>query len=223
MNLPFTRVQFLGVFENYNLSVWPMQIVLVLLGLTAIYFAALRHKPSNKIIAAALALLWLWMGVVYHIRYFAPINPAAKVFGALFILQGFIFIFSGLIRNSLSFEFRSDGYGITGAVFFLYALVIYPILGYFQGHIYPQSPTFGLPCPTTIFTFALLLWADRKVPLYVLIVPFLWTLIGSSAAVTLGIVEDFGLLAAGLCGTALVIIRNRHEGRQVKAVEPVAS
>jgi len=183
MNLPFTQQQFLNVFQNYNFSVWPMQVVLVLLGLTAIYFAVLRHKPSNMIVAAVLSFLWLWMGVVYHILYFATINPAANVFGLLFIVQGFLFVFSGLFKNSLSFEFRSDAYGVMGAAFLLYALIIYPIIGYFQGHVYPQSPTFGLPCPTTIFTFALLLWADKKVPLYVLLVPFLWTLIGSTAAV----------------------------------------
>jgi hypothetical protein len=210
MNLPFTQQQFLNVFQNYNFSVWPMQVVLVLLGLTAIYFAVLRHKPSNMIVAAVLSFLWLWMGVVYHILYFATINPAANVFGLLFIVQGFLFVFSGLFKNSLSFEFRSDAYGVMGAAFLLYALIIYPIIGYFQGHVYPQSPTFGLPCPTTIFTFALLLWADKKVPLYVLLVPFLWTLIGSTAAVSLGILEDLGLLAAGVCGTALVIVRNRR-------------
>src|SRR5512140_3086828 len=36
--MPFTREQFLNVFQQYNLALWPMQVVLILLGLTAIYF-----------------------------------------------------------------------------------------------------------------------------------------------------------------------------------------
>ncbi len=220
--MPFTRDQFLDVFRAYNLSVWPMQVILMLAGLTAIYFAVVPHKPSSKIIAGLLAFLWLWMGIVYHFVFFRPINPVAVVFASLFVLQGSLFIFSGLIRNSLVFEFRFDGYGITGGVLLVYALVIYPILGYFQGHGYPQSPTFGLPCPTTIFTFALFLWADKRVPIYLLVVPFLWSLLGPSAALSLGIQEDIGLLVAGLCGTLLVIIRNKKEQEQ-KPAEVVSS
>lgn len=213
MNLPFTRDQFLMVFQEYNLSVWPMQIVLVVLALTATYFAVVRYRSSNAIIAIVLSFLWVWMGVGYHFRYFTAINPAAYAFGSLFVIQGLIFVVSGVFRGSLSIEFRSDLPGIVGAILLLYALIAYPILGYFQGHVYPQSPTFGLPCPTTIFTFAVLLWADRKVPVYVLVIPCLWSLIGSTAAVSLGILEDIGLFVAGVCATTLVVMRNRREGR----------
>ncbi len=221
--MPFTREQFLDVFQQYNLSVWPMQILLVLLGLTAIYFAVAPHKPSNRIISGVLCFIWLWMGAVYHILYFSTINPMAYVFGSLFIIQGLAFAFSGLIKGSLSFGFRSNGYGIAGAVLLAYALLVYPVLGHIQGHGYPRSPTFGLPCPTTIFTFALLLWADKRVPRYVLVVPFLWSLLGPSAALSLGILEDLGLLAAGLCGTFLIITRNKRELQQAASIGTVAS
>jgi hypothetical protein len=40
-----------------------------------------------------------------------------------------------------------------------------------------------------------------------LIIPFLWSLLGFSAAVQLGIREDIGLLVAGLAGTGLLIAR----------------
>jgi len=217
--VPFTRDQFLEVFQQYNLSVFPMQFIIVLLGLTAVYFAVVRHRLSNIIITCILSFFWLWMGVAYHLLHFTAINPAAYLFAALFIAQGILFIVSGLIRKSLSFEFRSNAYGITGGALLLYALILYPILGYLQGHGYPRSPTFGLPCPTTIFTFAILLWANRKVPVYVLLVPFLWSLLGSSAAWSLGILEDLGLLVAGLLGTVLIVACNRREHRREKAVE----
>jgi len=95
---------------------------------------------------------------------------------------------------------------IIGGIFALYALVIYPVLGYSFGHVYPASPTFGAPCPTTIFTFGLLLWTDKRFPRHILVIPLLWSIIGFTAALSLTIREDFGLLIAGLLGTLLILL-----------------
>jgi hypothetical protein len=93
-------------------------------------------------------------------------------------------------------------------VFIALALIVYPILGALTGHAYPRAPLFGVaPCPTAIFTFGILLWARNRVGIYLLIIPFLWSLVGFTAALKLGIREDFGLLIAGLLGTGLLIAR----------------
>lgn len=92
----------------------------------------------------------------------------------------------------------------------MYALVIYPALGYLLDHGYPAAPTFGVPCPTTIFTFGILLCTDSRIPLYLLPIPLAWSLIGFWAAISLGITEDFGLLAAGLIGSLLIVLRNNR-------------
>jgi hypothetical protein len=55
-----------------------------------------------------------------------------------------------------------------------------------------------LPCPTTIFTFGVLLFVNKKISVPVLITPFLWSLMGLSAAVNLSIYDDFGSLIAGV-------------------------
>ena len=89
----------------------------------------------------------------------------------------------------------------------LYGLVIYPVLGYFLGHRYPASPTFGAPCPTTIFTFGLLLWATSRVNWFYYMLPLIWSLIGFTAALNLGVREDIGLLVAGIAGTLLLAMR----------------
>jgi hypothetical protein len=208
MNLPFTTEQFLSVFEQYNQTVWPLQIFLNLLALVALILSIKRIGYSDKIIAGILAFFWLWIGIAYHLMFFSSINPAAKVFSLLNILQGLFLLYYGILKPRISFRYRTDIYGITGSLLILYALIIYPLLGYFLGHVYPKAPTFGLPCPTTIFTFGLLLWTSGKVPKAVLIIPFLWSVIGFSAALTMGIREDIGLLVAGVVATALVIVRN---------------
>jgi hypothetical protein len=67
----------------------------------------------------------------------------------------------------------------------------------------PELPTFGLPCPTTIFTIGLLALAPSSSPRAVLAVPILWCLVGSQAAFLLDVAPDFGLLAAGVAAIAL--------------------
>jgi Family of unknown function (DUF6064) len=41
-----------------------------------------------------------------------------------------------------------------------------------------------------------------------LIIPVLWSVIGTSAAFSFGIKEDFGLLVAGTIGTTMIIRHN---------------
>ena len=98
---------------------------------------------------------------------------------------------------------------MTGIILVVFALVVYPLLGYASGHRYPFSPTFGLPCPTTIFTFGMLLMANKKFPVAILIIPFLWSIIGFTAAYHFWILEDTGLLAAGIIALPLILWRNR--------------
>ncbi|MDP4175592.1 MAG: DUF6064 family protein [Bacteroidota bacterium] len=211
MQLPFTVEDFLDVFTNYNLAVFPAQVLLNILAVVIIVLSIWKSKHSNTITGVILSFLWLWTGGVYHLIFFSRINPVAKVFGVSFILQGLIFLYFLSIQNRFSFKFTRDFKGITGAIFIFYALVVYPMLGLLFGHTYPANPTFGLPCPTTIFTFGLLLWSEERLPFYLYIIPFLWSLLGFSAALKLGILEDTGLLIAGLAGTMILLFWNRKK------------
>jgi hypothetical protein len=54
-----------------------------------------------------------------------------------------------------------------------------------------------VPCPTTLFTAGCLLAAVPPVPRWLLVIPALWSLVGGSAALLLGITPDLMLFAAG--------------------------
>ena len=191
--MPFTNDQFFNVFSQYNLAVWPMQIIFYLLGLTALLAAVGQFRFSNRLVVTILTLCWLWMGAIYHLTYFTAINKPAYVFGSVFILQGILFFVDGVVQRKLSFRPWLNGYAIVGGFFMLYGMVLYPVLGYFLGHVFPYAPTFGVPCPTVIFTFGLLLWTDNKVSKYLLIIPILWSVIGFTAAFQWGVLEDIML------------------------------
>jgi hypothetical protein len=209
MKPPFTLEQFLAVFIDYNEGVFPMQILFYLIGIFAVYLVLKPNAYSDTLISLILAFFWLWMGVVYHLIYFTEINKLAYLFGGFFIVQSILFVVLGAFKSKFSFQFHGDKFGITGISLIVFGLLIYPILGYFWGHIYPSSPTFGLPCPTTIFTFGILLLNEKKCPILILIIPCMWSIIGFMAAFQFGILEDTGLIVASLIATSLLIYRNK--------------
>jgi len=209
MNTPFTTEQFFEVFRNYNLSVFPVQFIFYIPALLVIYFIFKQTSSADKIISTVLSVLWLWMGIVYHLLFFTEINKAAYIFGFLFIIQGIIFFISGVLRNDLSFKFTPDKFGFIGAWIIFYALIVYPVLGYILEHRFPDSPTFGLPCPTVIFTFGVLMFTNKKCPYVILIIPFIWSIIGFTAVSNFGIIEDTGLLISGLAAIIMILNKNK--------------
>jgi hypothetical protein len=107
--LPFTRQQFLAVFASYNEAIWPAQVVAYLLGALVVGLLLRQGRASAKIIAGVLSLMWLWTGIAYHGLYFAEINPAALLFGPMFVLQGLFFIRLSLGRPRLRFGYVAYG------------------------------------------------------------------------------------------------------------------
>ena len=216
MSIPFTIGEFLDVFRRYNETVWPAQWILVILALVAVV-AALRTRRLSRTPLFILAVLWLWMGLVYHLAFFRSINPAAVVFGSLFIVQAGVFAWLALRKPAVRFTVQRDTAGLLGALVILFALVIYPSLGWLAGHRYPAAPTFGLPCPTTVFTFGLMLWAQPALPRRVFIIPVLWSVVATVAAFQLGMVEDFSLPLAAIVASAVMVRSGQRAGRLMPA------
>jgi len=205
MHLPFTVEQFFGVFRLYNNAVWPAQVLLLVLAVLAVIFIALRRPWSGVAVSAILALLWLWVGVAYHLAFFARINPVAFGFGAISIVGGLLFVWQGVVRRHLEFSFAKSVRTGLGVSVLAFALVAYPVWATQVGHGYPELPTFGLPCPTTIFTIGVLALASGAGLRTVLTVPILWSLVGSQAAFLLDVKPDLGLLVAGVVAMGLFI------------------
>lgn len=209
MQPPFTVEQFFGVFRAYNSAVWPAQIALLVLAVLAVIFIALRRAWSGVAVSAVLAVLWIWLGAVYHLAFFARVNPVANGFGALSIVGGLMFVWHGMFRQRLEFRFTKNLRTGVGTALLVFALLVYPIWATLAGHGYPELPTFGLPCPTTIFTIGVLALANGPSLRAVLIVPILWSLVGSQAAFLLDVKPDLGLLVAAVAAVGLFIWPHR--------------
>lgn len=209
MRMPFTADQFLALFRDYHANIGLAPAVLALLGVGIAALAFTRYPWRHHAIAGGLAVLWLWAGVVYHWTFFMRINPAAWVFGALFVLQASLLVAYGVLSRGMRFVPHHVSATVAGVALVAYALVVYPLLGLALGHGYPVGPSFGAPCPTTIFFFGMILLAVDTVPIAVLVLPMFWALAGTSAAVQLGMREDFGLAVAALV-VLFEIVRHRH-------------
>ena len=206
--LPFTVDDLLGVFETYNLAIWPMQVVAYVLGAAAVLLAVRKIALSNRVIAAILSFMWLFSGG-FFIFALVPIYKPAYAFGALFIVQAAIFL-ACVFKPRLSFAFGRDAYAVAGLLFIAFAMIGYPVMGYFIDHRYPQSPPFGLtPCPLSVFTFGLLLLTDSRVPKWILAIPFLYA-IGGILPVSIGVLEDLAMIVAGVVGTAMILYRDAN-------------
>lgn len=207
MDVSLTPDQMLATFEAYNIAVWPMQLLAYLLAILALYFTLKSSRNSSRITTAILSFLWLWTGIVFCIFFWGPAYRPAYGFAVLAIIQGVLFSAS-VSRPRLSFLFEPNVCSVAGMAFIAYAMIGYPLVGSFIGHNYPRVLPLGLvPCPTTIFTFGLLMMTDRKVPRYFLVVPLLLAL-SAPVPVSLGILEDIGLILAGLVGTITILFRD---------------
>lgn len=208
MDLPFTRDQFFDVLAADNRSLWPFAFALWAYALAAAVVLAVRYR-GTRFVAAMLAVHWVWAGVAYHAMFFAFINPAAWLFGTLFVLEGGLLVWFGVVQEQLRFSRTGSLRHVLAWTLISYAL-LYPVLAQAEGHAFPRAPTFGVPCPTTLLTIGWLLAADAPWPTVVALIPLAWAFVGGSAAVLFGVRADFVLWPAGIALAASMFVPARH-------------
>lgn len=209
MKLPFTTEEFFNVIEKYNLTIFPFQLIILLLGIVCLFLLHSKLSAKDKLIGIYLGVLWIWIGVAYHLVYFTVINKAAFLFGGIFILQGLFILFSTFVTNRLIFAFTLQTKDYLGYFFILYGLIIYPIISCFAEGSFERTIVMGLPCPSTIFTFGFFILTNNKFPKYLLIIPSLWAILGLSAAIKIGVFQDVMILIAAITADIILIRRKK--------------
>ncbi len=216
--MPFNRQEFLDVFAAYNAAIWPAHLVAYAVGALALVGLWMPRAFRRRIVLTALAVLWAWTGIGYHILFFASINPVAILFGVIFLAQALLLV-AFAVRNhrpelSLRSRTRWIGWGLV-----MTAIVAYPLAAMLAGDVYPRIPMFGVtPCPLDIFTFGILLFSRTRIPWVLLLIPLLWSVVGGSAALLLGLYQDIALPVAAACAVlAQGILR---PGTSAPAVSP---
>jgi hypothetical protein len=208
--MPFSIEMLLDYFAEYNVRIWPMQLVGYALGLLTLVPVFQPGRAWKRVVSGALAFLWLWVSLVFWWR--AAANMAMLYApAALFAVQGALFL-CALVRGRITYGSAGRFDTTIGLAFIAYALVGYPLVGLLVGHEYPHaalSPLF--PCPAIVLTFGVLLLA-REVPRHLLVIPAFWAVSGI-LWFYLGMVEDAGLVIAGAVGVVMLIVRGRPAER----------
>lgn len=213
-----TEKQLLGVFADYNALIWPMQIVAYLLGIAGFALAIKKNNLAKRLIPAILAFFWCWVAGMFWLPSAGQGFVPGYIFAGIFLIQGLIFLVQ-VLQSKLSFGFESTAAAWFGIIFMLYALVGYPLFGALIGHTYPNTSPFGLtPCPVVAFTFGLLLLTDQKIPKITLVIPLFYALSGF-LWVSIGMVEDVGMILSGLVGTAMIWIRDARKAATPQAAK----
>lgn len=197
MDLPFTQDAFFALFGQYNGVIWPLALIFYILAAISVVLLFQASRSATLFIASTLAAMWAVNGIGYHWIFFREINPAAQLFAGVFLVQAILLIALPSRRPALRFVAGTDARSAIGLLLILFATILYPFWGWAAGHGWPNMPIFGIaPCPTTIFTIGILLTGTWRVARWLLIVPGLWAAVGGSAAIFLGVQQDFALLAA---------------------------
>jgi hypothetical protein len=209
MQLPFTREQFLDLFAAYHEAVWPAAVAL---WLASAVIAAVRlsaRRPHDRWISGLLVWHWAWSAVAYHLTFFTRINPAAWLFAALFLGQALLFFRVGVMQRRLSFAPWGHAWAPPAWCLIAYSLA-YPAINAIDHRTLSRIPTFGVPCPTTIFTAGVLMLATPR-SWRLSVVPVVWSAIGGSAAFQLGVHADVVLPIAGLALAVFSLRRTSPE------------
>jgi len=194
--LAFGTSDVIEVFAAYNEALWPAPAALSLVAFVCVCLAMFPIQGRNRIASLLLASLWLWAGVVYQFWFFARLTPMGYLFALLFAAQAALIVRVGVIRGELQFWMHDGSRHLAGILLIFYALVAYPSISALIGRTFPSTPTFGVPCPLTIFTFGLLLLARAPYPRVLFAIPMVWAVVGTFLAMELKIREDLALIVA---------------------------
>ncbi len=218
MQLPFTREQFFDLFAAYNEALWPAAAALWIASAAICALRLSTARPGDRWISALLAGHWAWSALAYHAAYFTRINPAAWLFAALFLGQAVLFFRVGVVQRRLSFAPWGNAWAPPAWGLIAYSLA-YPAINAIDHLSLLRIPTFGVPCPTTIFTAGVLMLATPR-SWRLSTVPVIWSAIGGSAALLLGVHADVALPMAGMALAIFSVRRTTLEQLRAGRVAP---
>lgn len=210
MNELFGNVDdFYAMFAAYNQAVWPMPIVMYVLALAAFIFSLQKRQGNNAVVLYILSFFWLWNAVVFSLLYFSRFSSMFYMSALLFIFQAIVLFLNGsslAVKPRLSFKLQNNFKTWAGMIFIMYALILYPIIGWAASHAYPAGPIFGTaPCPSAIFTVGMLLLAEKKISKILLIIPVIWGFAGFLPVLIYDVYADIGLILSGVASLILIL------------------
>lgn len=179
--LLFSSRTYYRLFELYNVEWWPLHLLAFALGVAALALWRRGGDRAGRVLAAILALCWLWVGWAFHWQRYASINPAASYFAWAFALEALLLLWKGAWRGELAAASPSRAQQRAGLGLFLFALVVFPLTGPLLGRSWTQAEAFGMaPDPTALATLGMLLLAGVRRRGWLFPIPVAWCLVSGA-------------------------------------------
>ncbi len=205
--LLFAPRAYYRLFELYNESVWPLQILAAVIGLTILALLLSRPRYGAQVVALLLALCWAWVAYAFLFSRYATINWAATYFAVGFAVQAGLLLLSAA-TGRLAFS-RPETATRTAGIFILaFALLVQPIMGPLLGRDWSEIELFGLaPDPTVLATLGVLIVADR-IRWALFTIPLLWCAVSGLTLLAMEAPDALLMPVAGLLALVLALARS---------------
>jgi hypothetical protein len=165
--------------ESYNRDIYPGQVVAVGAGIVLLWMTVVARAGAGRIVAAILALAWVWVGWAFHWQRYTTINWAAAYLALAFWFEAgllsILAVFHAIDRERVP-SARVRSIGLMMAVG---SVLAYPLAGVAAGRPWGQAEVFGvMPEPTALATLGLLLAGTQPYVKWLSIVPVLSFAVG---------------------------------------------
>jgi hypothetical protein len=202
-----------SVIQNYNLTVFPAQIVFyVLATISLLIFIYRGERLANRTLKVFFILAFSWIGGVFFLQLGQDL-PAHNVQSTLFLSLAGLFALD-LITNTTQFKLPRSGWRQIATMLDLVAIMLgYPLVGILQRHPVSKLIIPGtFPCPTTALAlvFMATTFPSKRLWLYLITLSLLliWA-IPFPIMIQIpkfGAYEDGIMLAIGLYSLLMLVI-----------------
>ena len=127
--LLFSPETYYRLIELYNAAIWPGQILAIAGGVATLVLLRRRGALPGRLLAAILALAWLFVAWAYLYARYATINWAAPYFAMGFAVQAVLLILSGTVFGRMSFRSTSSRAWLVGFGMGVFAVFAQPVIG----------------------------------------------------------------------------------------------
>ncbi len=208
-----------AVLQNYNLTVFPAQILFYVLAIgVLVMFLTRPGKTTDRVIKGLFVLTFGWIGIVFFLVLGQKL-PAHNAQAFLFLSLSALFA-ADLFTDTSQFRLPQTGWRRTAVLVGFGLVMVYPVIGMVQGHPASKWIVPGIfPCPTTALAlvFATTTFPTKRRWLYLITLTLMeiWA-IPFPIMIQIpqfGVYEDGIMLAAGLCALVMLIVNWRLSGR----------
>lgn len=202
--LLFSPRAYWRLFELSNVEIWPLQVPILMIGAAMLIWTFRPRSWSDRAIAGLMALAWASAGGWFIGSWYVKINWAAAYAVPLFVAEGMLLAWLGVVRHQLRFAVRWRAPDLIGLALFTYALAMHPLLAPLAGRPIGAAEVIGIaPDPTAIATLGLLSMVPRNAAGWLMLVaPLIWCVASMATLLTMGAWEGWIPLTAAMLAIA---------------------